>query len=164
MRVFQQKLILNSQITPIFLSCFSCTRAVAVSFLCRDGWICPIYGECIFMSKMCNMLLYSLLYWNNVLLYSLLYIEVMPNILLIDQKFELLSNVKAMKRKSIAIKIEVLFWRLLGALIFWFFFLFSLTRGNYTELLYQQIHFKEDILSYYRKFINSLTVVFSAGE
>lgn len=37
------------------------------------------------------------------------YCETMPNILLIDQKCELLSNVKAMKRKSIAIKIEVMF-------------------------------------------------------
>lgn len=90
--------------------------------------------------------------------------ETMPNILLIDQKCELLSNVKAMKKKSIAIKIEVVFWRFLGHLYFDIFFLFSLTRGNYTELLYQEIHFKEAILGYYGKFINSLTVVFSAGE
>lgn len=147
MRFFQQKLILNSEVTPIFVSCFSCTRTVAVSSPCRDV-NCPINGECIFMSKMCNVV----------------YCETKPNILLIDQKFELLSNVKAMERKeehchqnwSVVLKI-------LGTNIL-IFFPFSFTRGSSTELLYQEIHYRETRLNYYEKFISSLIAVFSVGE
>lgn len=120
MRVFQQKLILNSEIIPIFVCCFSCTRAVAVSSLCRDGRIYMV----------------NAFSWARYVTCCLtVYYETMPNILLTDQTCELLVNVKAMKRKSIAIKTEV-FWRFLGALIFWFFFFFFffLTRGSYTEL------------------------------
>lgn len=71
---------------------------------------------------------------------------------------------KPWRRRALPSKLKWCFEDSWGTYTSIFFFLFSLTRGNYTELLYQEIHFKEAILSYYGKFINSLTVVFSAGE
>lgn len=119
MRVFQQKLILNSEIIPIFVCCFSCTRAVAVSSLCRDGWIYMVNAFSWARCVTCCLAVYY---------------ETMPNISLTDQTCELLANVKAMKRKSIAIKLKCCFEDSWGHWYFDFFFLFFLTRGSYTEL------------------------------
>lgn len=121
-----------------------------------------LYGECIFTSKMCNMLFNSLLWKKKAK--KIAYWSEMWIVISCENHGE-----GEHCHGNWSVKV---FWRFLGALmmLFWFFFPFSITRGSYTELLYQEIHismYQEihiTILNYYRKFINSLTKVFSVGE